>query len=124
MHVEPFEIEEWYERYEFTAELTLSSSDCETRAVADLLALEPDALERLTSLRLGYTEVPGSPELREAIAATYDTVGPDDVLVVAAAEEGIFLAWHALLRPGDRAWSWRRRATARRSSSPGAPARR
>ena len=102
MHLEPFEIEEWYERHEFTAELTLSSSDCETRAVADLLALEPDALERLASLRLGYTEVPGSPELREAIAATYDTVEPDDVLVVAAAEEGIFVVWHALLRPGDR----------------------
>ena len=38
----------------------LSSSDCESQTVAELLALEPDARERLLDLRLGYTEVPGS----------------------------------------------------------------
>jgi aspartate/methionine/tyrosine aminotransferase len=99
--VAPFLIEEWFERHEFSAELTLSSSDCESRAVADLLALEPGAAEALLSLRLGYTEVAGAPALREAIAASYAGIGPDDVLVVAAAEEAILLAWHALVRPGD-----------------------
>ncbi len=54
----------------------LSSSDCESRAVAELLELEPDARERLLALRLGYTEVPGSPELRAAVAATYERSGP------------------------------------------------
>jgi aspartate/methionine/tyrosine aminotransferase len=101
VEVAPFLIEEWYERYEFSAELMLSSSDCESRTVADLLALEPGAAEELLSLRLGYTEVPGAPALREAIASSYHGVDPDDVLVVAAAEEAIFLAWHALVRPGD-----------------------
>ena len=43
----PFRIERWYERYEFTTELMLSSSDCESVSVGELLALEPDARERL-----------------------------------------------------------------------------
>jgi aspartate/methionine/tyrosine aminotransferase len=103
MQVEPFAIERFYERWEFRAELMLSSSDCESLALAELLELEPDAQERLLDLRLGYTEVPGSLELRSAIARGYEHAGPDDVLTLAAAEEGIFIAYHALLSPGDHA---------------------
>jgi aspartate/methionine/tyrosine aminotransferase len=101
--IEPFEIERFYERWEFSAELMLSSSDCESRTVASLLELEPQAGERLADLRLGYTEVPGSLELRAAVAALYDGVEPEEVLTLAAAEEGLFLANHALLGPGDHA---------------------
>ncbi|HEY0515649.1 MAG TPA: aminotransferase class I/II-fold pyridoxal phosphate-dependent enzyme [Solirubrobacteraceae bacterium] len=101
MQVEPFEIERYYERWEFTAELMLSSSDCESRPVSDLLALEPDAHERLLALQLGYTEVSGSEELRDAIAALHERCAREDVLALAAAEEGIFTAYHALLGPGD-----------------------
>jgi aspartate/methionine/tyrosine aminotransferase len=103
MQIAPFEIERYYERWEFSAELMLSSSDCESRSVAELLALEPGARERLQALRLGYTEVAGSPELRAAVARTYERVAPEDVLTLAAAEEGIFLAYHALLAPGEHA---------------------
>jgi hypothetical protein len=71
MRIRPFAIERFYERWEFAAELMLSSSDCESRGVADLLAFEPDARERLLGLRLGYTEVPGSLELRTAVASHY-----------------------------------------------------
>ena len=101
MRIDPFEIERYYERWEFSAELMLSSSDCESRTLAALLELEPDAGERLRELRLGSTEVPGSQELREAIAGLHERCGPEDVLALAAAEEGIFLAYHALLGPGD-----------------------
>jgi aspartate/methionine/tyrosine aminotransferase len=103
MRIEPFAIERYYERWEFRAELMLSSSDCESQTIAELLALEPEAHERLLGLRLGYTEVPGSPELREAIAAGYERAGEEDVLTLAAAEEGIFIAYHALLQAGDHA---------------------
>jgi aspartate/methionine/tyrosine aminotransferase len=101
MDIRPFALERFYEKWEFRAQLMLSSSDCESLAVDDLLALEPDARERLLGLRLGYTEVAGSAELRAAVAGRYETVEPDDVLTLAAAEEGIFIAYHALLRPGD-----------------------
>jgi aspartate/methionine/tyrosine aminotransferase len=101
MEIRPFALERFYERWEFRAELMLSSSDCESLSVADLLELESDVQERLLDLRLGYTEVPGSIELRSAIAERYVGVEPAEVLSMAAAEEGIFAAYHALLRPGD-----------------------
>jgi aspartate/methionine/tyrosine aminotransferase len=99
--IAPFRIEQYYAVHEFTAPYMLSSSDAESVAIADLLALEPDASERLLAQRLGYTESVGAPELRAAIAPIYETVSPDDVVVVAAAEEAIFVAYHGLLEPGD-----------------------
>jgi aspartate/methionine/tyrosine aminotransferase len=99
--IAPFAIERFYERWEFRAELMLSSSDCESLSVQELLALEPDARDRLLSLSLGYTEVAGSPELRAAVAGRYERTGPEDVLTLAAAEEGIFTTYHALLAAGD-----------------------
>ncbi len=101
MRIRPFEIERFYDRWEFRAELMLSSSDCETMATAELLALEDGAAERLLEQRLGYTEVAGSAELRAAIAALHSEVGSEDVLTLAAAEEGIFLAYHALVGADD-----------------------
>lgn len=101
--IEPFLIEQWYDRFEFTTEYMLSSSDCESGSVADLLALEPDAHARLQALRLGYTEARGSLELREAIAAQTERCTPDDVLVFAAAEEAIYVAERVLLGTGTHA---------------------
>jgi len=101
VQIRPFAIERFYERWEFRAELMLSSSDCETRTVGELLELEPEVRERLLSMRLGYTEVPGSEELRAAVAGGYERAGAEDVLTLAAAEEGIFLVYHALVEPGD-----------------------
>ena len=95
MKIAPFRIEQYYAIHEFTAPYMLSSSDAESVAIDDLLALEPDALERLLAQRLGYTE------LRAAIAPIYEILSPDDIVVVAAAEEAIFVAYHALLDPGD-----------------------
>ncbi len=103
MQIQPFEIERYYDRWEFTAELMLSSSDCESRPLSALLALEPGSEQRLRELWLGYTEVSGSAELCAAVAAGYERAAEEDVLTLAAAEEGIFIAYHALLRAGDHA---------------------
>ena len=103
MQLKPFRIEQYYGKHEFTAECMLSSSDCESRAIGELLALEPDAQERLLAQRCGYTESPGAPSLREAISAGYSGLSPEDVVVASSAEEAIFVAYHALLRPGDHA---------------------
>ncbi|WP_244148711.1 aminotransferase class I/II-fold pyridoxal phosphate-dependent enzyme [Desulfonatronum thiosulfatophilum] len=67
----------------------------------DLLALEPDAGERFLSLWLGYTESLGNPELRQVIAAMYERVAADQVLVHAGAEEAIFNFMNVALRSGD-----------------------
>jgi aspartate/methionine/tyrosine aminotransferase len=101
VRIAPFRIEQYYAVHEFTAPYMLSSSDAESVTTAELLALEPGAERRLLGQRLGYTESVGAPELRDAIAPIYETLTPADVVVVAAAEEGIFVAYHALLEPGD-----------------------
>jgi len=103
MDVTPFRIERYYARYEFTTRYMLSSSDCESRTIGDLLALEPDAHDRLLGTWCGYTESPGALELREAIAALYERIDPDDVIVTSCAEEGIFLLYHSLLGAEDHA---------------------
>ncbi len=103
MRLNPFRIERFYARYEFTTRYMLSSSDCESRTIGELLDLEPDARDRLLGQWCGYTESAGAPELREAIAGLYARTEAEDVVVASCAEEGIFLLYHALLGPGDHA---------------------
>jgi aspartate/methionine/tyrosine aminotransferase len=68
----------------------------------ELLALADDESRALwDGLTLGYTESTGHPSLRREIAALYDDLDPDDVLVFAGAEEGIFCLANVLLEAGD-----------------------
>jgi aspartate/methionine/tyrosine aminotransferase len=99
----PFRIERYYARYEFTTRYMLSSSDCQSRTIGELLELEPGAHERLLEQWCGYTESLGAPELRKAIAELCSACDFDDVIVASCAEEGILLVYHALLGPGDHA---------------------
>lgn len=101
MKIAPFKLERYFARYEFSAPYLLCSSDCESLHLRDLLALEPDARDRFDELWLGYTEAPGSPQLRQAIAGLYEQVTADQVLVHAGAEEAIFNAMSVLLEAGD-----------------------
>jgi aspartate/methionine/tyrosine aminotransferase len=101
MQLKPFRIEHFYAKYEFTAQFMLSSSDAQSRTIAELLALEPGAREHFDEHWLGYTESSGAPFLREAIAGIYKTTSSDDVLVISSAEEGIFVVYHALLAASD-----------------------
>ena len=101
MLLQPFRIEQFFAKYEFKAKYLLSSSDAESRTIQELLDLEADARERFLQLWCGYTESPGAPYLREAIAAIYSGVKSEGILVLAAAEEGIFVLYHALAGPHD-----------------------
>jgi aspartate/methionine/tyrosine aminotransferase len=101
MLLQPFRIEHYFARYEFTARYMLSSSDAESRSIAELLDLEPGARERFESSWLGYTEVPGAPFLREAIAPLYQSISSEDVRVLSSAEECIYVAYRALVQATD-----------------------
>ena len=101
MKLEQFKLERYFAKYEFSAPYLLCSSDCESMALGDLLALEPGAQERFSSLRLGYTESLGDPALRKVITEQYDHVTEDQVLVHTGAEEAIFSFMNVALRPGD-----------------------
>lgn len=101
--MELFKLEEYLSKYEFSAKYLFSSSDAESFGLLEILdwasAQDKSLWDRL---RLGYTEVSGSPCLREAItAALYPGLHPDQILTFAGAEEGIFCALSALIKPGD-----------------------
>ena len=102
--IEDFALERYFARWEFAVRHQLSASDVEGFALPELLAFaDDDAKARWHALTLGYTESLGLPALREEIARTYTSLESRHVLVVAGAEEGIFLAMHALLSSGDEA---------------------
>ncbi len=104
MRIADFALERYFARWEFAVEHVLCASDLQGYPMADLLALADDETRALwNGLTLGYTESTGHPLLRREIAALYDGVEPDDVLVFAGAEEGIFCLMNVLLGPGDHA---------------------
>ncbi len=99
-----FRLETYFSRWEFSARYHMCASDMESMAVSELLELaDDDGRKMWEALRLGYTQTYGGPALREAIAATYETIVPDDVLAFAGAEEGIFAAMQVLLSADDHA---------------------
>ena len=101
MKIAPFAIERYFAKYEFTARYLLSSSDCESFSLSEVLEMADDEIKRQwDQLMLGYTETSGHPMLREAIAGSYNGIQTEDVIVVVP-EEGIFLLMHAMLEPGD-----------------------
>jgi aspartate/methionine/tyrosine aminotransferase len=101
MQIAPFTIEQFFAVYEFSTPYVLCASDCESLTVGELLSLAGWPPDALNNLPLGYTESQGSPPLRQQIAGFYPQVKPEDVVVVSAPEEGIFLVMHTLLEPGD-----------------------
>ncbi len=97
----PFALERYFAKHEFTARVLLSSSDCESLSLEELVDRAGPEADRLwRSLRLGYTESAGHPLLRAEVAGLYREIRPAGVMV-AAPEEAIFVAMHALLAAGD-----------------------
>jgi aspartate/methionine/tyrosine aminotransferase len=104
MDIADFTLERYFARWEFAVKHVLCASDVEPFRQRDLLALaDEDARQRWETLSLGYTESLGLPALREEVANLYPGLTPDDVITFAGAEEGVFLAMHALLTAGDHA---------------------
>lgn len=99
MQLEPFHLERYFARHEFSAPYLLSPSDCEAWTLQELLALADDESRALwEGLALGYTDSQGHPRLLEEIRGLYD--GGVHALEVVPVE-GILLAMLALLEPGD-----------------------
>jgi len=101
MIIDPFKLERYFARYEFSVPFILCCSDCEPLGLAELLAMaDPESLSLWEKLKLGYTESQGHPLLRQEITGLYRNLSPEDILLVTP-EEGIFLAMNVLLAEGD-----------------------
>ena len=104
MRIADFALERFFARWEFAVEHLLCASDVQGMPMAEVLALADDETRAMwEGLTLGYTESTGHPLLRREIAALYDDLEADDILVFAGAEEAIFCLANALLSPGDHA---------------------
>ncbi|HEY5095194.1 MAG TPA: aminotransferase class I/II-fold pyridoxal phosphate-dependent enzyme [Candidatus Eremiobacteraceae bacterium] len=101
MTLAPFKLERYFARYEFAAPYLLCTSDCEALSLAELLGLEADAREKCSALRLGYVEANGAASVRAGVAALFDRVQPDDVLLHAGSSEAIFAFMTCALEAGD-----------------------
>jgi len=101
MKINDFKLEVFFGKHEFTAPYLLTQSDCESMSVRELLAYEPGAEEFLMNGWLGYTEVPGSPELREVISKLYRNIKAEEVIVHVGAQEPIFNFLNVCLDKGD-----------------------
>lgn len=99
-----FALEAHFAKWEFTARHHFTPSDVETMSVTELLAMADDEdEERWRDARLGYIETEGTSHVRNAIAGTYESIQPADVLTFAGAEEGLYCVMHTLLEPSDHA---------------------
>ena len=97
-----FQLEVFFSRWEFAARHLLTASDAQSMTVGELLALGTDedraAFERIT---LGYVPTWGGDGLRQAIAGTYVSLRPEDVLAFAGAQEALFWLMQETAGPGD-----------------------
>jgi aspartate/methionine/tyrosine aminotransferase len=99
-----FRLESHFSKWEFAARFNLSASDAQTLGLTELLALaSPQDRAAFEAMELGYTPTFGAPDLRMAIAATYDQRAADEILCFAGAEEGLYVAMQVLLGSGDHA---------------------
>lgn len=104
--MDPFELEIYFAKHEFTAKYLLCCSDTESLGMHELLSMADDECKSLwSSLTLGYTETQGHPLLREEIAKQFyssgKTISATNVRCFAGAEEAIYATFRAILNPGD-----------------------
>lgn len=101
MRLNPFKLERYFAKYEFSAKYLLSSSDCDGLDQKQLLQLADEETKQLwNNLHLGYTESLGHPLLRQEISGLYSGINSSQVLAVVP-EEGIFIALNTILEKGD-----------------------
>jgi aspartate/methionine/tyrosine aminotransferase len=106
MKIETFQLERWMTKYETRVKYDIAESGILPMTVSGLLSFEPPddrgaMLDRLLNMPLGYSEAPGTLELRRLLAETYQNCETDNILVTTGAIEANFLLFNVLLRAGD-----------------------
>ena len=96
----PFALERYFAEHEFSCKVSACSSDTEAISLNDVLALMDAETRRLWDEQsMGYTEVKGHPAMLALLAEAYG-LEPHCFQEIAP-QEGILLAYAALLEPGD-----------------------
>ena len=104
MHIEPFGVEMWMNAWETKCTYNLAETCVHSLTIAELLDLtgaSDTALQDILSMKMTYGDIEGSPRLRAAIAALYQTRSADDVMVTHGTIGANMLAFKALVSAGD-----------------------
>lgn len=102
MNIKQFELERYFSKYEFNTKFLLSSSDCESVTMAELIeSADEECLSLWHNLKMSYTESQGNPLLLNEITKLYYGINKKDILQIIP-EEGIYIAMRTLIEPGDK----------------------
>ncbi len=105
MRIEPFGVEMWMNEFENHCEYNLAETCVASLTVNELLEMTgvgAEAFADIAEMKLTYGAIEGSPRLRSAIAALYDTVDPANVIVTHGAIGANKLVHETIVEPGDR----------------------
>jgi len=98
---QPFEHEVMASRHEKNVDYNLSESGVHPITLRELLADNPEEINKLFDTEIDYAHANGIPELRANIAALYPNCQSENVMVTVGAIEANYDAIQALLQPGD-----------------------
>ena len=95
-----FDLERIQSIYENSVEVNLTESGIEPLSLKELM--NPQELEKLLNLPLGYGYTQGTPLLRQRISNLYDGFDESNVLVTSGSSEAIFISAILTVSKGDR----------------------
>jgi len=98
----PFELERWQSTWENRVRYNLSESGVHPLSIQELLGLADASPAPLLDVRLGYSQSNGTDLLRGRIAALYEGVAPEQILVTTGSAEANFVVCWRLVEPGDK----------------------
>lgn len=105
MDIKTFAVEEWMNEYEMEAVYNIAETCVDSLTVEELISIDgtdPEAFFRsVSSKKLTYGHITGSPGFRELVAGQYEKVEPENVLVMNGAIGANFLVFYSLVKPGD-----------------------
>ncbi len=105
MKIEPFGVEQWMNEFENHCEFNLGETCVASLTIAEMLELTgvgTSALDEVLDMKMTYGDITGSERLRSAIAALYDNVTPENVLITHGAIGANKLTHETLVSPGER----------------------
>ena len=104
MKIEPFGVEMWMNEFETKCELNLAETCVASITIEELLKLagkNSDDLSALLPMKMTYGAIEGSDRLRAAIAARYDDVEPENIIVTHGTIGANELVHKTLVSAGD-----------------------
>ncbi len=105
MKIRDFGVESWLNNWEKKAAYDISQSTISSLTMDKLFALCKDDpvpfFKQLSGLKMNYGWIEGSPEFKQAVAARYRQVVPQQILQTNGASGANNLAFYSLIKPGD-----------------------